>query len=123
MTAEPTPTLVNTPRVRPAISEGNLSAWAVAWNSLSVYADQLERELKIQDDANEILTRDLALAQSRLAEVEKDAARYWAKRHIDCLKFMETKGYKTCKDTDSLIIAWNLSYDAAIDEAIKRSSP
>jgi hypothetical protein len=57
--------------------------------------------------------------RSRNAELVEDAARYRAKKHIDCLKFMETKGYKACKDTDSLLIAWNLSYDAAIDAFLK----
>lgn len=30
---------------RPIIEQGNLSAWAVAWNSLNIYTDQLEAEL------------------------------------------------------------------------------
>lgn len=48
-------------------------------NQFKLIARQLERELKIQDDANEILTRNLAEARAELAAAE-------AKRREDVRK-------------------------------------
>lgn len=87
-------------QARPAISQGNLSAWAAAWNSMGRYADRLERE-------NASLT-------ARVAELERDAGRYrWLRTpkvgHHQVMFWMSEPARYVSLD-------WN-ELDAAIDAA------
>ena len=56
----------------------------------------------------------IAALEAERDALAKDAERYWSKKHIDYLKYVRALGRDPADDE---VIAWNMSYDAAIDAA------
>lgn len=102
----------------------DLAAWQVEPSEacfsearLLDFAARLEADLMASIRREESLLTQIGNMRAENEELRKDAARYRKKREIDYRKTVE-KLLAPCEDWKSIHIAYNMSYDAAIDAAM-----